>query len=185
MDSELSYNDLLKAWQCFTNSGEEFQGISELILASWKRCRRRNLDPRANPLIIDKEKYKSLVQQNGFLIELVSPFIDFVDKIVQGTGFVIVLTDNHGNVLCLKGDEVAVRKAQMNFLGICANRSEESVGTNSIGLALIEDKAVQLVGPEHYNIHHHDWTCAAAPIHDTKGNIIGVLNMSGRLPPGA
>jgi len=62
---------------------------------------------------------------------------------------------------------------------IGANRSELVVGTNGIGIALSAGKSIQILGPEHYNIYHHNWTCFAAPIYDPSGNIVGVVNMSG------
>jgi PAS domain S-box-containing protein len=62
---------------------------------------------------------------------------------------------------------------------IGANRSELIAGTNGIGIALSTGKPIQILGPEHYNIYHHNWTCSTAPIHDPSGNIIGAVNMSG------
>jgi len=63
---------------------------------------------------------------------------------------------------------------------IGANRSEIIVGTNSIGVALFTGKPVQIIGPEHYNVYPCYWTCSSAPIRNPLGNIIGVLNMSGK-----
>jgi PAS domain S-box-containing protein len=61
-----------------------------------------------------------------------------------------------------------------------SNRSETIVGTNSIGVTLFTGKPVQIIGPEHYNVYPRYWTCSSAPIRDPSGNIIGVLNMSGK-----
>ena len=61
-------------------------------------------------------------------------------------------------------------------LGIC--KSEQIAGTNAIGLAKFLKKPVQLVGPEHYNIKLHKWTCSAAPIKNSYGDIVGIINMN-------
>ncbi|MEW6425843.1 MAG: sigma 54-interacting transcriptional regulator [Bacillota bacterium] len=119
------------------------------------------------------------MEKNSYLLEVVSPFIDLIDGLIQGTGFIVVLTDKNGFVLEMKGDEQVIRQAGENNFCVGANRSERAVGTNAIGMAIIENKPFQIVGPEHYNVYHHIWTCSAAPIHDTRGRVIGILNLSG------
>ena len=53
------------------------------------------------------------------------------------------------------------------------------VGTNAISVALDYDIPIQMVGPEHYCVTHHGWTCSAAPIHGPNGEIVGCINISG------
>lgn len=55
--------------------------------------------------------------------------------------------------------------------------SEEKVGTNSIVLALLNDKPVQLHGPEHFKQSLHSANCSAAPIHDIDGKVSGAINL--------
>lgn len=55
--------------------------------------------------------------------------------------------------------------------------SEEKVGTNSIVLALREDKPIQLLGPEHFKHSLHNANCSAAPIHDLNGKVSGAINL--------
>jgi len=52
-------------------------------------------------------------------------------------------------------------------------------GTNGIGTALSTGEPIQIFGPEHYNVYHHNWTCSSSPIREPSGNIIGAVNMSG------
>jgi sigma-54 dependent transcriptional regulator, acetoin dehydrogenase operon transcriptional activator AcoR len=64
-----------------------------------------------------------------------------------------------------------------NKCTIFRDLSEEKVGTNSIVLALREDRPIQLLGPEHFKQPLHNANCSAAPIHDIDGNVNGAINL--------
>ncbi|MEW6229347.1 MAG: sigma 54-interacting transcriptional regulator, partial [Bacillota bacterium] len=85
-----------------------------------------------------------------------------------------------GFLLRTIGDDQVLKETSQVRLLPGASRRESNVGTNAIGLALVLNEPVQVVGAEHYNAHIHWVTCSAAPIHDDGGRIIGVLNMTGR-----
>ena len=57
---------------------------------------------------------------------------------------------------------------------------EQNIGTNAMGTAIKEDKCVQITASEHYIDGLQGLTCSAAPIHNTSGEIIGTLNLTGR-----
>ena len=56
--------------------------------------------------------------------------------------------------------------------------TEAAVGTNAIGTALEIEEAIMISGTEHYSVASHSWSCAAAPIHNDDGKLIGVLDFS-------
>jgi transcriptional regulator of acetoin/glycerol metabolism len=60
-----------------------------------------------------------------------------------------------------------------------ANWSEQAKGTNAVGTALIEEQPVLVHADEHFLHANHFLTCSAAPILDPRGNILGVLDVSG------
>lgn len=62
---------------------------------------------------------------------------------------------------------------------ITTNCSEESIGTNSICLALQYDISIQVFGKEHYNKLLHQYNCSAAPIHGFNKKIVGAINIGG------
>lgn len=179
MDNNPVDNELYQIWKQFIEGGYDIGRIKIEVGDSWKRCRTMEINPYDKVPEIDTLKLDKLMKKNQNLITVTTPFIKLVHQLIQGTGFIIVLTDQNGYVLDIKGDEQVVKQAQKNNFVICANRSERSVGTNAIGLAIIENKPIQIVGSEHYNVNNHSWTCSAAPIHDTKGKTVGVLNISG------
>jgi transcriptional regulator of acetoin/glycerol metabolism len=59
--------------------------------------------------------------------------------------------------------------------------SENNSGTNALGLVLLEATPIQVVGAEHYFDFMHNVVTTAAPIHDVRGRIIGLLGMVGPL----
>ena len=59
------------------------------------------------------------------------------------------------------------------------NWSEQAKGTNAVGTALIEESPTLVHADEHYMHANHFLTCSAAPILDPRGNILGVLDVTG------
>jgi hypothetical protein len=58
--------------------------------------------------------------------------------------------------------------------------TESTAGTNAVGTAIALDHAVQVFSAEHLVRVQHDWTCAAAPIHDPEdGALLGIVDISG------
>jgi len=102
-----------------------------------------------------------------------------IGEMIRGSGFRVDLVDKDGYFLKIISDMEILEESKKLGSVIGANRSELIAGTNGIGIALSTGKPIQILGPEHYNIYHHNWTCSTAPIHDPSGNIIGAVNMSG------
>ncbi len=155
--------------------------VADMVTRSWQRCRRAGLDPHAprRPVKLDRSALASVLEANGRYVEAALPSMMFLESAVGGTGFILVLTDRANIVLRLFGDEAVVRKAsENNYVPGCC-RSEEDVGTNSIALASIERVALQLSGPDHYNIRHRKWTCSSAPVFAPDGEFLGTVTLSG------
>ncbi|WP_340397223.1 MULTISPECIES: sigma-54-dependent Fis family transcriptional regulator [Paenibacillus] len=101
-------------------------------------------------------------------------------EIIKDTVYAIVLTDQDGVLLhTMLNKELEPECVKVNFVE-GARWDEASVGTNAVGTALAVNDAVQVLGGEHYCTTHHAWTCSAAPIHDSRGNVIGCLDLSGK-----
>jgi transcriptional regulator of acetoin/glycerol metabolism len=175
---EFSYQELFNKWEKFINGGHDVSHLRKEVAASWLRCRQNNVNPYKVPPLLDESEVRELMIRNCDLLDIVNPFLTLIDDLTKETNFIFVLTDNKGNLLDVRGSEREMEHAKKNNFVRGANRSE-SAGTHAISLALLENKPMQLVGPEHYNIHFHRWTCSAAPIHDMNGKIIGVICLSG------
>lgn len=55
---------------------------------------------------------------------------------------------------------------------------ESLCGTNGLGTALASGQSVSVSGLEHYFLKLGDLSCAATPVRDAAGEVVGVLNAS-------
>lgn len=178
MPSEYSYKELYNKWDQFINGGNDTSHLRKEVADSWKSCRKLNVNPFKKPPLLEKHEIQKIISKNQFLITVVSSFINLISNITKETNFLFVLTDKNGNVLDVQGEKQVVEQAKKSNLEIGANRSE-SAGTNAISVAITTGRPIHIGGPEHYNVNYHQWSCAAAPIQDSKGKLIGVLTLLG------
>lgn len=174
--------DIQDAWLELTQSGTvSSPNVRPEVSDSWKRCYALKLDPNApkSPVKVDARQLAKIREENQTLRETALPFMEFLRNAVRGTGFILVLTDRKAIVLELFGDDEVLSMAQSNNYvpGCC--RTEEEVGTNAICLALSERNPIQLTGAEHFNVRHHSWTCASAPVIGPEGELLGTVTLSG------
>ncbi len=156
--------------------------VRKIILSSWKRCREIGLDPLIahSPKVISGRKLTQLRQWNKDFIEISRRVMEMVEISVRGTGFMVTLADKDGHVLEVQGDQDVLAMALENYYVPGCLRSTEHSGTNGIGLCLETGNPIQLTGAEHFNVHHHPWTCSSAPIRASGGELIGAITLSGR-----
>ncbi len=160
------------------NSKEQQKPI---IAQSHSRCKIMGLETeRVFPAkVLAGKALQEKLKENVSLLEIAAPFMDILYEAVANSGFFILLTDHDGYILRSKGDPDAIAMSEELNMVIGASMSEESIGTNAMGTSLYEEKPLQVTADEHYITAYHRWTCSAAPIRDTAGNIIGSLNLTG------
>lgn len=127
-------------------------------------------------------KYKdqeALLDKNKALLDIAQPFIDDLKDILHDSKFILILSNAQGLVLDIRGEEKRLDKARESNLFIGATMEERKVGTNATGIALFEDRPIQITAEQHYSKTLHGWTCSAAPIHNASGKVIGTLNLTG------
>lgn len=151
------------------------------VLNSWERCRQAKVDPNNNNIhhSLESPSLQVMLRQNRELITIAKPFMENLYRIVAGSGFVVALTDVRGYIVEIFGDEDTLTNPMTVSFFQGANWSEEEAGTNAIGTAMVIQKPIQVSGSEHYCRKHHCLTCSAAPILDSKGRVIGILDVSG------
>ncbi|GHF25525.1 transcriptional regulator [Streptomyces mashuensis] len=151
------------------------------IGASWQRTRRHGLDPDAGgavPLLPPDEV--THLRETSRLGELLPQLRGGLREAVDAVRHLIVVADDEGRLLWREGTAAVRRSADRLGFQVGATWTEEQVGTNGIGLALVERVPAQVHSAEHYIRTHHSWTCAAAPLHDPRdGRLLGVVNVSG------
>ncbi len=177
---EMEIEILQEIWENFVKTGETDERMNPIVEKSWRKCQRNGLDPmKGRGRRADEKVFQSIRAANKELLEISLPVMQSVYEIVKQSHFLLVLTDSVGYVLETIGD-LAVQQMSKELEFVKGSLwSDLEVGTNAIGIALDYDTSIQMVGPEHYGLPHHKWTCSAAPIHGVNGEIIGCLDLSG------
>ncbi|MGW1881395.1 GAF domain-containing protein [Streptomyces sp. NPDC001970] len=152
-----------------------------VIDASWQRMFRLGLDPDQNTSSVllgpDELEHRRRATVIGEVMRTLSGGLgEIADASLQ----IMVVTDAQGRVLWREGNASVMRKANAICLEEGAAWSEETTGTNAIGTALAARRPVQVHSAEHFVQTLHNWTCAAAPVHDPRdGQLLGIVDVSG------
>lgn len=179
--SEQYVQAIRREWERFLQEGRADKKIVRpVILKSWERSKKLGIDPNKKSFTsLKNEELIKRLKDSQKLIKTSSPLLEILASSVRGSGFRIDLFDKDVYILKQWGDPETLENSYK--LGSCpgACKSENLVGTNAIGLAHFLKIPIQLVGPEHYNARLHQWTCSAAPIKDSFGQILAIINMTG------
>jgi len=153
---------------------------NELIKRSHERSKAFGVkeDQIISKKILNMKELSQMMKHSNNLLEIASPFIDDIYQILSNTGFIVVLTDRNGCILSIKGKEETIKAAEELNMIPGAYMDEKSIGTNAMGTALNENTPIQITAKEHFISAYHKWTCSAAPIHNSQGEIIGSLNLT-------
>jgi transcriptional regulator of acetoin/glycerol metabolism len=118
-------------------------------------------------------------ERNRRLFAHAAPVMELLFEQIVKTQSMVVLTDAQGTILHSIGDEDFLEKAAKVALAPGVNWAECAKGTNGMGTALVDEIPVLVHADEHFMHANHFLTCQAAPILDPRGNILGVLDVSG------
>ena len=118
-------------------------------------------------------------ERNQRLCTHAAPVMQLLYEQIVNTESMIVLTDAQGTILHAVGDDSFLARAHRVALTPGENWAEHAKGTNAIGTALFEEAPTLVHGGEHFIQANHFLTCSAAPIFDPRGNMLGVLDVTG------
>ncbi len=175
--------DISLARRMFFDHGSAPVGqlLPNAILQSWRRCRSLGLAADRRPAIepVGGARLRELRERHERLWRLARAEVEMLAADGANTGSIAILTDADGWVLDAEGSTSFLDKAGRVALmpGTCWN--EMRVGTNAIGTTIADGHAVEVRGGEHYAAANRILNCAAAPIFDPYGQLVGVLDISG------
>jgi PAS domain S-box-containing protein len=151
------------------------------IEASHVRCINKGVKPENifSTRLLEGEALIQKLVQNKELIKTAAPFLEHLYNFVRGSDFFVILNDAEGCILSVTGDEKILSEAHRFKMIPGAYMDEDSIGTNAMSMVITENTPVQISGQEHFIKAYHKWTCSAAPIKDTNGNIIGIIDLTG------
>lgn len=171
-------------WRAFMNDGrldlrdEAF--LDPAILQSWRRCLPRlDFAARPHPKSLKPSSLQSVLNAQDNLIAVAAPVMEDIHQFIEGSNCAILLADGSACILSVLGDQNAVDTVEKLGLGQGSYWSEGQLGTNALGTVRVNAMPIQVVGEEHYFQVHHRYASTAAPIHDVRGRIIGLLGIVG------
>jgi GAF domain-containing protein len=153
----------------------------EVISESWRRSLAAKVDPDSHPPtpVFNPDELAEIRARHplaAVLPLLRSTLVSLADEAVH----VMIVTDAEGNILWREGSPAVRRQADPVGLFEGTRWSGTSMGTNAMGTTLVVDAPVQVHSAEHLVHTYHDWTCAAAPVHDPDtGMILGAIDVTG------
>ena len=157
------------------------QARNALIEQSHQRCSALGLKrierPDFEPLI--RGDLSLARERNKRLSTHAAPVMQLLAEQIVNTESMIVLTDANGTILHTVGDDDFLERAGKVALAPGVSWAEHSKGTNAIGTTLFEETPTLVHASEHFMHANNFLTCSAAPIFDPRGNILGVLDVTG------
>ena len=159
----------------------DLAACSPALLRSWERSRAAGLTPIGRTPGTPHASALQLAQAREQQHELVAharPAMEFIHEQTRDSDSIVLLSDAQGLLLDTLGDAGFASRAERVALRPGANWHEQWRGTNAIGTALAEQNPVVVHGSEHYLERNGFLTCAAAPIIDPAGTLLGAIDIS-------
>lgn len=154
--------------------------VTPLIAESWQRCRDLGLDPASMPrdIVIPFGDVRHRRDANAVLRSLALAEMQLLHTQIAGSNFMIALADADGVVLDTISDAHFAESSVGRSIIPGSMWGESERGTNALGLVTREHQPVAVYGREHYFNCHGHLSCMAAPILDTNGEVLGLLDAS-------
>ena len=151
------------------------------ILASHGRSRAFGLDPERSPEYepLPRAQLSDMVARNQALYQHAMPVMESLYENILNTHSMVLLTDANGMILHALGDDDFLQRANKVALAPGVEWSERSRGTNAIGTAIAAAEPTVVHADQHYLRANHFLTCSAVPIVDPRGDVCGVLDVTG------
>lgn len=183
MRTSLAVPGLRQARDYLLEHGDCLPGAVDARLArSWRRSLDAGLAPAggladASPACVGD--VSRLLACNHDLLSHSRPVMEHLFEQVRHTRSMVILADKLGTLMHTLGDADFLCKAERVALKCGASWHERHRGTNAIGTALAEARGVEIHGAEHFLERNGFLTCAAAPIMSARGELAGILDISG------
>lgn len=175
-----SEEKIYRLWEQFVKNGDVHPEVRPEVARSWQRCRQWNItNERPEPVYVSAMELAQILKERRLLIEVARPFMEHLYSLVKGSGFLVVLTDEHAVALEVLGEKETMVNTLEGMVGAGRLLGEKEIGTASFGLVIEEGTPVQVFAAEHYCRAHHRLTCSGAPIYGPEGELLGVMDMTG------
>lgn len=152
---------------------------SQVIARSWERSHRHGLSTR-DRVMLDAPIVAGLSEvedRNVQLLNCANPEMEQLHSALAPQGWLLACIDLEGVVLNSLGNR---RHELSQIFRVGAQLSEQHVGTSAASCVLAEQESVVVNGEEHFLEEARIFSCLATPIFGLSGDMVGVLDLSGK-----
>jgi len=154
---------------------------SSSVVASWRRCmvmHRLAPEEKRLPMRLTSQEFQTALERSELLVAEAANELDRLFLAVGKAGCCLLLTDRNGIALERRG--AAGDDKEFHDLGLWTGSvwTEASIGTNGIGTALADERAVAIFRDQHFFCSNINLSCTTAPIRDHRGQLAGALDIS-------
>ena len=174
----------VRAWMDFQLRGLRSRVATERpVVERWSRAEKLGAAREGPPSEEHLEREGALrerIEHSELALGIAEGALDRAASIVTSRNFVLLVADAAGTVVRTSGGGEFEEEARRARLIEGADWSEAVRGTNAIGTAIAERRAVHVHGTAHFARRFHDLVCYAAPIFDADGTLVGVVDATSR-----
>lgn len=155
------------------------------LAPSWDRClSQHRIDPAAKTLahVLTTTELKDRRGPLERVIRVAEDELDRLHGVVGHAHYAVLLCDREGVVVDCRlnpADSDDFKDWGFYLGGLW---SEEMEGTNAIGTAIAEHRAVTVHGAQHFRTQYTTMSCSCAPILDSDGQTVAVVDVTGLNP---
>jgi len=182
-DPKIYQKEKYQAWTKFIKTGDlDKKVLPQIIADSWIRSRTDKVDPWDIPpsAYLPNDVYQDKLKDHTHLIDIAKPFMEETYKSLEESKYVVVLYDSEGYHLVRIGSFADFERARKFKIrpGLCFD--EKVLGTSGFSLVKRHERAIRIVGCEHYHSLLHYIVGSYAPIkHPNTEKLMGVLGVAG------
>lgn len=159
---------------------------TQLIQASWDRCRAHGLQPQHAPDFdcLSRAELSALLERRQNLLRLTrEEVLPHYAHLLGNASYLVMLADASGCLLDSWGSRRFIEPRQHHGFSAGAHWHERGVGTNALGTTLICAEAVHVGQDEHF-LRQNRYMSSAAALFDAARQLVGALDVAsdGYLP---
>ncbi|MCU0762591.1 MAG: Fis family transcriptional regulator [Hydrogenophaga sp.] len=162
--------------------------VGEAVLQSWLRCCKDHRQPQHAVQFepVSRSRSHASLNRNHQLLQAGNAELGHMEAALGGTDCRVLLTDAQGVIIHATAQPSGSQQPLLRAASrVGVNIAEQQIGTSAPGIVVRTGEACTVDGAEHFHQCLQGLYCAAAPIHDIRGQLAGVLDVSvegGRFP---